>query len=150
MSRATPCFRTAIHLLEKAKAFFQIIPGEEHHASWNQQLVHPDAALIADAPALLARCKELEDQLSVENRHSYGLMQKRNELRVELEKLEAENAELRKRLERKDGLLKEAEAYISTDCSICTLRNSKVCEKSTDCKALELNMNILEEIERKP
>lgn len=60
MSRATPCFRTAIHLLEKAKAFFQIIPGEEHHASWNQQLVHPDAALIADAPAILARCKELE------------------------------------------------------------------------------------------
>jgi regulator of replication initiation timing len=45
------------------------------------------------------RIATLEDQLSVENRHSYGLMQKRNELRDEVAKLEAENAALKKRLE---------------------------------------------------
>jgi hypothetical protein len=30
------------------------IPGEDHHADWNQDIDHPDARLIAAAPDLLA------------------------------------------------------------------------------------------------
>lgn len=59
MDRAAPRFRTNDCLMERIEYFSQIIPGEEHHASWNKTLSHPDAELMSAAPELLAENAEL-------------------------------------------------------------------------------------------
>ena len=43
--------------MERADAFGAVIVSEEHHASWNQALAHPDARLMEAAPQLLEACQ---------------------------------------------------------------------------------------------
>ncbi len=49
---AAPCFRVN-GIMECARVLAVEIPGQEHNASWNMTLAHPDAHLIAMAPELL-------------------------------------------------------------------------------------------------
>lgn len=62
MTNATPRFRDGSErdLLAPAQAFGVTVTGREHHAAWFKRLNHPDAHLIAAAPAMLASLKELE------------------------------------------------------------------------------------------
>lgn len=57
MERAAPRFRTERCLMVRAETLGLPIPGREHH-EWAKRLVHPDAQLMADAPAM-AICLEL-------------------------------------------------------------------------------------------
>lgn len=50
---AAPCFRVD-GVMERADALAVEIKGQEHNASWNMTLDHPDARLISAAPDLLA------------------------------------------------------------------------------------------------
>lgn len=45
MSGAQPRFRDG-GIMKKSSEMTKVIPGREHHASWAQQLDHPDALLI--------------------------------------------------------------------------------------------------------
>jgi hypothetical protein len=57
MNSAAPRFRTGgddLNVMKHAADFCVPVAGREHHASWFQDLSHPDAKLIAAAPDLLA------------------------------------------------------------------------------------------------
>jgi hypothetical protein len=56
MRSASPAFQ-ADGLMVRADSLAVTIPGQEHNASWNMTLNHPDATLIAAAPDLLAACE---------------------------------------------------------------------------------------------
>ncbi len=71
MSRATMSLRdTAVdgmnlmHKLHERPDWIEPFPGREHHKSWCQNVIHPDARLIAAAPTLLAALKGAEEALS--------------------------------------------------------------------------------------
>lgn len=55
MDRATPRF-IRDGLMFRADEFGAPIPGQEHHAAWDQIINHADARLIAAAPRLLEAC----------------------------------------------------------------------------------------------
>lgn len=58
MRGAAPCFRVD-GMMQRADELAVEIPGQEHNASWNMTLRHPDADLIAAAPDLLAVVESL-------------------------------------------------------------------------------------------
>lgn len=65
MSQATPLFLTD-GFMKKAVELAEVIPGREHHASWELQLNHPDATFITEArtamPELIAEVESLRQQ----------------------------------------------------------------------------------------
>ncbi len=46
-------------LMHRADEFTAVVPGREHHAEWFRSIDHPDAHLIAAAPAMLAALKSI-------------------------------------------------------------------------------------------
>lgn len=48
-----------MHKLHNRPDWIEPFPNREHHASWCQNVIHPDARLIAAAPALLAALKSM-------------------------------------------------------------------------------------------
>lgn len=60
MSGATPRFNCDGNMA-RAECFAETIPGRAHHADWCQSLAHPDARLIAAAPALADALRTIAD-----------------------------------------------------------------------------------------
>lgn len=54
-------------LLERVDEFAKTKPGLEHHAKWDADVDHPDAQLIANAPADIAALLAEVDRLRAEN-----------------------------------------------------------------------------------
>lgn len=65
MGRAAPAFNDLIagnqyNIMERCEKYAVPVAGREHHASWFQDLNHPDARLIAAAPTLAAACRAID------------------------------------------------------------------------------------------
>lgn len=56
INRAAPRFNSEIrphmNIMKRAETFAAVQAGREHHADWHKVIVHPDAALIEQAPAM--------------------------------------------------------------------------------------------------
>ena len=62
MDSAAARFRTgpeSMNIMKRADDFAVVAPGREHHAEWFRLIDHPDAALIAAAPDLLAALERI-------------------------------------------------------------------------------------------
>ena len=59
MSSAAPRFLDSEHLMVRADELAVNIPGYDHHGDWDQDINHPDARLISQAPALLEALKNI-------------------------------------------------------------------------------------------
>lgn len=81
MNCAAPRFLNNEHLMVRADELSSIIPGEAHHASWNQDINHPDAKLIALAPELIEALEEVLDAIGALSKWhelvGYGIDEKR-------------------------------------------------------------------------
>lgn len=58
-------------ILEPARKFAKVVKGREHHASWFQDVGHPDARLIAAAPDLLDVLQRLTEHIDICDLDSY-------------------------------------------------------------------------------